>query len=123
MSPTCFERPECGFLHSAKTKRVKSMWLITGVLYTVSVLFLHCLIVSRMLQKVPLNFRYVWFIQIHKTNQTSRSDWQIILLEFSRHPINHDTRHFHYGFPGVLQRIITRQEIKRVNIVPFDLSR
>src|SRR6185295_4043660 len=54
VSPICFERAECRFLPSVKTKPAKSMWLITRVAYTVLVL-LQCLIVRRMLQTVPLN--------------------------------------------------------------------
>ena len=41
-----------------------------------------------------------------------------ILLEFPCQPINHDTHHFHHGFPGVLQGIIARYEIKRFNVIP-----
>ena len=47
MSRACFERAECGFLRSAKTKRAKSMWLITEETCTVSFLPPHRLVVSR----------------------------------------------------------------------------
>ena len=74
VSRAYFERAECGFLPSVKTKRAKSMWLITGVVYTVSVLLPHRLVVSRMLKKDVL---FVWGLsgltkQTRQTRATSR---------------------------------------------------
>jgi hypothetical protein len=40
-SRVCFERAECGFLRSAKTKQAKSMWLITEEVCTVLALLPH----------------------------------------------------------------------------------
>ena len=57
MSRACFERAECGFLRSAKTKRAKSMSLITGVVCTGSGLLPHRLVVSRIAARDTRDWR------------------------------------------------------------------
>ena len=118
VSPTCFERAECGFLHSAKTNPAKSMWLITRVVYTVLVLLLQCLIVRRMLQTVSLSLWCVWSTKYTKQTKQAAATNRFILLEFPCQPINHNTCYFHHCFPGVLQRVIARHEIDRLHVVP-----
>jgi hypothetical protein len=123
VSRACFERAECGFLRSAKTKRAKSMWLITEEACTVSVLLLHSLVVSG----IPREIR-----ETGGTGEGSRSEvrgfrnferrtsdhaclaWRArralerladffsILLEFSCQPIDHYAGHFRDRFRGVL---------------------
>ena len=110
VSRACFERAECGFLRSAKTKRAKSMWWITEEGSIVSLLLPHRLVVSRRAARDWREFEVFGTLNVgsrisclsRASRSVGLSDWFRSLLQFSCQPINRHPGHFRHDFPGVL---------------------